>query len=402
MTVVAADEGLELGTCVSRTLSIPLSPREGDDQASLLGSARRSRAETKLSLPNGRSVRAYTMEAFLELANGPNDFSRAQIEGIRHALNTVESEKVLLESTEGLSQTSFFAGVVALVIGTSVFWHYPEHFWLLYTLQNMLFIPAWVLTMVRVYNGYLFALDFCWLLNICFTIMMVMLGFDLIPAPLRPTCYLAFFSCAVGPLGWATIILHNGLIFHSIEKMTSIFIHAYPLVTCLAMRLYPERLALAWPGRFPTADEFDAITSYDSVRMAALVYMAWWIPYSLWLLTVGIHQPALGRPTVFNNLYERADLGPKLVAVTGGLATTVRTHAAIYLSLHLALVALSLLWPMACAASLKVHGASVVVTLLSASWAGAGHYDFLFAKKYVQVLDKLLKDAEDKYDRESE
>lgn len=395
-TAIVADDGLELGRSISITPSASLSPREGDD---LLGSGRRSgRANSRFSLSDGRSVRAATMEAFLELANGPNDFSRAQIEGIRHALNTVESEKILLESTEGLSQHAFFVGVVGLVLGISVFWHYPEHFWVLYTLQNMLFIPAWVATMVKVYNGYLFALDFCWLLNICFTIMMIMLGCDVVPASWRPTCYLAYFSCAVGPLGWATIILHNGLIFHSIEKMTSIFIHAYPLVACLAMRLHPERLAEAWPGRFPTAGELDAITSYEAVRMCSLVYMAWWVPYSFWLLTIGIHQPQLGRPTVFNNLYERANLGPKLVSLSGGRATSVRSHAAIYLCIHLAAVALSLLWPMACAASLKVHSASVIATLLSASWAGAGHYDFLFAKKYVQVLDKLLKDAEEKYE----
>ena len=42
--------------------------------------------------------------------------------------------------------------------------------------------------------------------------------------------YLIGFGIANGPLGWAAMMLNNAMVFHSLEHMASLFIHAGPPV----------------------------------------------------------------------------------------------------------------------------------------------------------------------------
>ena len=76
-----------------------------------------------------------------------------ELGGIKKALEAVEGEKKEIEFVEGLSQGSFFFGLLQLVVGVSIFWTMPEHFWLYYTVQNLICIPWWYQDVIRVYNA---------------------------------------------------------------------------------------------------------------------------------------------------------------------------------------------------------------------------------------------------------
>ena len=40
---------------------------------------------------------------------------------------------------------------------------------------------------------------------------------------------MVMFGIANGPLAWATYIFRNSLVFHDLDKMTSVYIHVLPL-----------------------------------------------------------------------------------------------------------------------------------------------------------------------------
>ena len=83
-------------------------------------------------------------------------------------------------------------------------------------------------------HGYLyFLLDFCYFTN----------GVTLAYLWLLPTSAVAFrvaFVLANGPLAWAIVVWRNSFVFHSVDKFTSVVIHALPPLV-----MYCERWFLA-------------------------------------------------------------------------------------------------------------------------------------------------------------
>merc|ERR1712232_783846 len=111
---------------------------------------------------------------------------------------------------------------------------------------------------------------------------------DVIPTEWRMSCYILFYSCAHGPLSWAAIVLFQGLVFHSVEKMTSLFIHILPTIVCLSLRMDPDTLQEQWPNRFPTQEEWDLVTGWDVTYPGIVWYFCWLGLHGAWLLTVGV------------------------------------------------------------------------------------------------------------------
>merc|ERR1712183_594469 len=58
--------------------------------------------------------------------------------------------------------------------------------------------------------------------------------------------------------------------------------------------------------------------------------------------------------------------------------TSIRAHAAIYLTLHACSCFVAFLWSMLCYKYWAVHTAYLMVLLLSVVWVGAGYYMYMF------------------------
>lgn len=314
--------------------------------------------------------------------------SSMEVSGINAALEVVDEEGQRMQETEGLSQVSFFLGVLNLPLLCFVLAWWPEHFWLLYCLECAFLIPAWFITVHYVYKGALFILDFCWVVNSVFTLYM----FCMLWGPWEEKhclqAFLVFFSISLGPLSWACIVLHNGLVFHSVEKTASLTIHLVPLFVAWTIIHFNERVQAAWPNRFPTSEQLEGVALTDLYIYGFQMYLAWLVLHGVWLLTVGIHQPAKGRDTVFAGIYNKSKLGPKIQRSTG--LKSLRSHAALYLVVHGLLCMLAFTWPMLCFWSPIVHTTFGIVTFASAAWSGAGYYEYVMAHRYTKVVKQLL------------
>lgn len=318
----------------------------------------------------------------------------------KKALQVIGQEGNRMQEAEGLSQVSFFFGVLNVPLLCLVMAWWPQHFWVLYSLECLLLIPAWIVQMHRVYRGVLFILDFCWVVNITFTLCMLTLIVAPWPPAYRLWGFLTFFSVSLGPLSWACIVLHNGLVFHSIEKTASLTIHLIPLFVAWTIINANDKVQEAWPGRFPTSEELAEVRLADLFAAGSLLYSAWWVLHSLWLLSVGVDQPAKGRSTVFDGLYSKSGMGPTLTRKIG--TASVRCHAFLYLLVHCVLSQITFFWPLLCFWSQALHVAFGAAVFASAAWSGAGYYEYVMARRYTKVVKQLLNTRESERKSRSE
>lgn len=319
--------------------------------------------------------------------------SNSEVKGIRAALAEVEKQSDELKG-EGLSQVSFSLGILNLILIVYVFANSPQHFFVLYGLEGLVLVPLWWFTMIRDHNGAFFILDYCWVINIGGFAFMLLSAANLIPASIQLPAFAVFYSAALGPTSWATVALHNGMVFHSVEKISSIFVHYLPCVVCFCIVHYSDRVQESWPGRFPTRAQFEEeVTMWSMYMYGSMHYLVWAAFYDTWLLTIGVDLPEKkGMATVFDNVYKRMSLGPKMTSLTG--FTTLRSHAAVYLFFHCIAAHINYIWGTLTLRFASLHILWLVVILVSTVWNGAGYYDFVFAKKYTMVLQELLEEKE--------
>ncbi|GFR96354.1 hypothetical protein ElyMa_000966800 [Elysia marginata] len=89
-----------------------------------------------------------------------------------------------------------------------------------------------------------FMLDFCYFANIyCFIYLCLF--------PQREDMFAVGYSIAAGPLIWALLIFRNSLVLHSIDKVTSLYIHLMPCLLTFVIRWYPEEASSKWHKPFP-------------------------------------------------------------------------------------------------------------------------------------------------------
>jgi len=101
-----------------------------------------------------------------------------------------------------------------------------------------------------------FLLDWCYWINLLCVIYLLAL-------PDKGILFGFLFVAAHGPLAWTVLVYRNSLVFHSIDKFTSFFIHVAPPATFYALRWYPEDCSRLWYTDFVTSVEDDAVEVFD-------------------------------------------------------------------------------------------------------------------------------------------
>ena len=84
----------------------------------------------------------------------------------------------------------------------------------------------------------------------------------------------ALFSIASGPLAGAIVMWRNSLVFHSMDKMTSMFIHILPSLVTFSKR-WGDHLAAK---EFPLYEDMDGTISSNMKDF-------WWIPFCYYALS---------------------------------------------------------------------------------------------------------------------
>jgi hypothetical protein len=157
----------------------------------------------------------------------------------------------------------------------------------------------------------LYFVEFCWFVNASGYLLVLHeilatsgLMNPLIDERTRNILGIAYFVIANGPVA-STIIMNNcSFVMHDGAKMASLFIHFTPALNSWAIRwrnvAYDENHSWApfdQHGSFfasaSTTSGHREISFFHLVYYPVCFYLAWWIPYTLWLLVSGCNVTTL-------------------------------------------------------------------------------------------------------------
>ncbi|KFZ02823.1 hypothetical protein V502_11478 [Pseudogymnoascus sp. VKM F-4520 (FW-2644)] len=284
---------------------------------------------------------------------------------------------------------SFIFGVLNILISGYLIGGRPEWFHIWYTLQLLYFMPIRFFTYKRRGLHYFLA-DLCYFVN-----FLCMLSIWVFPRSKR--LFISTYCLAFGNNAIAIAMWRNSLVFHSLDKVTSLFIHIMPCVALHCMvHLLPDELQAS---RFPALHTIrtSAPSSPEHYTLAA---MALWstLPYAVWqlsyhfLITVRRRaQIAAGRPTSYTWLkksYSKAWIGRAVTA----LPDSLQEPAFMFIQYSYALGTM-----LPCPIWFWYRWASSLFLFGVFTWSiynGATYYIDVFGKRFQNELEEMRKEVQ--------
>merc|ERR1711862_239282 len=129
---------------------------------------------------------------------------------------------------------SFTLGIVMVMIAEFLLVGYPSGFPWFYLVLNIMLMLLRYLTYKAIKNHF-FMLDFCYFLNISVLLQSLTCSMSA-DGGVCSTWFKSNFMLSHGPIAVAILAWQNSIVFHSLDKMTSFFIHIMPPLTCYLQR----------------------------------------------------------------------------------------------------------------------------------------------------------------------
>ncbi|GAB5035284.1 Hypothetical protein NocV09_02500410 [Nannochloropsis oceanica] len=164
-----------------------------------------------------------------------------------------------------IDKMAFTFGVLNLTVSEFMLVKMPHLFWAWY----MAVVPVLIFFRIPHYKSLrwsYFLLDFCYYVQIMCILQLYAFPFN---CPLLKSNFLL----TNGPLAFAVPVWRNSLVFHDLEKITSLYIHIYPGLLLYALRWYPSSTSAA-----ATLEACGPMCVNDLLP-AAVVYLVWQLMY---------------------------------------------------------------------------------------------------------------------------
>ncbi|KAJ6024299.1 hypothetical protein N7540_005096 [Penicillium herquei] len=285
-------------------------------------------------------------------------------------------------------KASFIAGVLNIFISGYLIGHCPEYFYLWFTAQLVYFMP------IRYYTyhakGYhYFLADLCYFVN-----MLCMLSLWVFPGSKR--LFLGTYCLTFGNNAAAIAMWRNSLVFHSMDKVVSLFIHIMPPVTlhCLVhltpLEMLKERFPAIYAIKFSQPGDPEHYSLGAMIIWATVPYFVWQLSYHFFITVRRADQIAAGRPTSFTWLrksYSKAAIGRFVLS----LPEALQEPAFMLIQYGFAL---STMIP--CPLWFWYRWASSIYICALFVWSihnGATYYIDVFGKRFQKELEQLRKDV---------
>ncbi|KAL5487883.1 hypothetical protein ACEPAI_5991 [Sanghuangporus weigelae] len=272
---------------------------------------------------------------------------------------------------------SFCFGVQSLLMTALLFGMAPQWLHVSYTIQALLLLPMRAIYYKkRAWHYFLFDLCYyCTLLNFIYIWL----------APSSATLWIACYCMSHGSLASAVITWRNSLVFHDLDKVTSLFIHMYgPLVFTVIRHYYPDV-----ETRFPAVAKVPHFEPVKAFGLSALIYIIWQLLYWKFVLVDRRKKIDSGeRTTSFSYMLndKRGIIGRMLSHIppqyrelsfmTGQLVYTLAVELPVLLLYQSSFASSTFL--------LLIFSVSV--------WNGAGFYIEVFGRKFERELEALRKE----------
>jgi hypothetical protein len=284
---------------------------------------------------------------------------------------------------------SFICGVLNVLISGYLIGGYPQFFHWWYTLQLLYFMPIRYYTYHK--RGYhYFLADLCYFVN--FLCMCTIWFF-----PGSKRLFISTYCLAFGNNAIAIAMWRNSMVFHSFDKVTSLFIHIMPCVSLhVLVHLIPSALQ---EERFPAIWAIKTSPVGSKTHYSLLAMTLWsTIPYAIWqlsyhfLITVRRREKiAAGRPTSFTWLrksYSKAWIGKIVLSLPDSLQEPA------FMGIQYCYALLTML---PCPLWFWYRYASATFLMAVFCWSvynGATYYIDVFGKRFQNELEAMKREVQ--------
>ncbi|KAI9829231.1 MAG: hypothetical protein M1819_006411 [Sarea resinae] len=282
---------------------------------------------------------------------------------------------------------SFIAGVMNIFISGYLVGALPEYFYIWYTIQLLYFMPVRFYTYHK--RGYhYFLADLCYFVNLLALITIWV-------APKSKRLLISTYCLAFGNNAVAIAMWRNSLVFHSFDKVTSLFIHIMPPVTfhCMVHRASEEFKKERFPAIYdiqhsPGNKVYHSLTAM--IIWASLPYAVWQLTYHFFITVRRREKIAAGRPTSFTWLrksYSKAWIGKMVLS----LPNSLQEPAFMLIQYGYAICTM-----IPCPIWFWYRWASAGFLLAVFTWSvynGATFYIDVFGNRFQKELEQLKKDV---------
>lgn len=208
---------------------------------------------------------------------------------------------------------------------------------------------------------------------------------------------MAIFALSNGPLAWAIVAWRNSMVFHSIDKVTSILIHLGPPILCASLRhvaVAEEQMHRAPGSRCLQGAKFEIRSVFALPLVALVTYVIWQLLYLIIVVVFRKKKKVIEQrnyATSFSYLYNRSAKNkkrPGLVSrVCGVFGSKYRFAVYTFLQFLYAIVTIlptKLLWDYPAVHELFLGGMTTISV-----WNAANFYIEIFSKRYAtEVQDE--------------
>lgn len=277
-------------------------------------------------------------------------------------------------------KVSFICGVLNIFISGYLMGGSPEwmHRW--YTAQILYFMPIRFYTYHR--RGYhYFLADLCYFVN-----FLLLLSIWAFPASRR--LFVATYCLAFGNNAVAIVMWRNSLVFHSFDKVTSLFIHVMPCATLHSMvhLLDPALQARRFPAIHAIRNTHAYANIVSMLAWSTIPYAVWQLSYYFFITVRRRDKIAAGRPTSFTWLrrsYSKVWIG-RLV-----LSLPLALQEPAFMMIQYLYAVLTML---PCPIWFSHRSASAVFLFGVFTWSiynGATYYIDVFGKRFQKELEAM-------------
>ncbi|XP_065918452.1 uncharacterized protein [Dysidea avara] len=254
----------------------------------------------------------------------------------------------------------------------------PQFYFVLHTIKAFILLPYRYRYYFQRNRHYLFA-DFCY-----YTHFLLLAYLWLIPSGKNAGClFIAMFCYCNGPLLWGIVMWKNPLVFHSMDKMTSIYMHLSPVLVVNSIRWNSIQGYTTCPVEL-TGNDICNLNFIEFFTYPVVGYGIWQVIYYVWVEI--IRREIIKKNKFITSYYlllEHFPKGPSYYMVHSCGPQWCKT---IYYTLHAGYYFLFMVPCYLLYYSLEINAVVIMAFISVACWYGAQN---TFSKRYRMQQERL-------------
>jgi len=225
-----------------------------------------------------------------------------------------------------------------------------------------------------------FMLDFCYFVQILLLIHLFII-------PTHVTFFHIVFAASNGPLLVGLVMWRNSLVFHDLDKLTSVFIHLFPALVTWCIRWYPSNGDLSY-----LCHDNDCNLSYYNVFVLTMgIYAFWQVLYLIQTDVVDRRKIELDKD-IMTSCRWMTEVKPHPIWKFYKKHGASLKYANFYLVVTQFFYTIGTLVPVMIAFnSFELHSIYLALIVICSIWNGANFYFEIFTETYSKRLQRYLK-----------